>query len=137
MPLISWIFFFILFVTLVSLNLGFTLSGSVCFSIGSVLTNRESCAFLAPECGLRQCDPLSPYLFILSEEVLSLNIAKMVRLGDIHPILSSSISLPMSHLLFEDDILLFLGASPSSVSKLANLLSSYQDSSSQHSALQY
>lgn len=58
----------------------------ICGSRGSILINGEATGFFPVECRLRQVDPLSPYLFILAEEILSLNISNLVSRGDLIPI---------------------------------------------------
>lgn len=71
---------------------------------------------------------VSPYLFILVEEVLSANISSLVLAGGIKPIFNSLGCHPICHFLFADDILLFFRAIPSNAAKLSKLLSLYQDS---------
>ncbi|XP_020243132.1 uncharacterized protein LOC109821353 [Asparagus officinalis] len=67
--------------------------------------------------GLRQGDPLSPYLFILSMEYLSrkLRVLKNDRLFKFHPKCSQ---LNITHLIFADDLLLFAKGDVYSVHKL-------------------
>lgn len=57
--------------------------------------------------GLRQGDPLSPYLFELCMEELSLLIQKRVMRKERSPIKVSNNGSGISHFLFGDDILLF------------------------------
>lgn len=97
----------------------------ICFSHGSVLINGEISGYFAPSCGLRQGNPLSPFLFIIAEEFLSLNISKLVNEGSIKPIFSSISCPPIYHLMFADDILIFFSAILSNAAKLAKLLSLY------------
>ncbi|GKV33503.1 hypothetical protein SLEP1_g42009 [Rubroshorea leprosula] len=76
-----------------------------------------------PSKGLRQGDPLSPYLFILCLEFLSLHIQqdvqnghwKVAKLGRSGPIIS--------HLFFADDLIFIGKASTANASHLKNLLS--------------
>lgn len=58
-------------------------------------------------CGLRQRDLLSPYLFLLVSEVLSMLIKNNVDMDYIHGIRISNEPCP-SHLLFVDDTLILL-----------------------------
>lgn len=65
--------------------------------------------------GLRQGDPMSPYLFLLCMEILSLHIQGLVDRGIWKPVHIARTSPGLSHLLFVDDILLFAHASCSQV----------------------
>lgn len=61
----------------------------------SVIVNNEMVGPIIPGRGLRQGDPLSPYLFILCAEGLSTIIRKVERREDLH-----GISTALMHLLF-------------------------------------
>ena len=106
----------------------------VCSSKGSVLINKSPCGFFSASCGLRQGDPLSPYLFILVEEILSINLERLRLEGTIF--LISIVSLTPCHLLYIDDILVFLKAHKSGLRRLQELLNLYQDSSGKNFNLQ-
>ena len=62
---------------------------------------------ILPNRGLRQGDPLSPYLFILAMESLSYMLKKAEAEGKIHGLKVTPTSPSLSHLFFADDIILF------------------------------
>ena len=75
--------------------------------------------------GLRQGDPLSPYLFILVAEVLSRMINKHLQLKDLKGIKLSFSCPELSHIFFADDALLFMNADEENCRKLAYILKLY------------
>ena len=75
----------------------------------------------------RQGDPLSAYLFIIAEAVLSQNLTQMVSRGWITPLSVQPGYDQGCHLFFADDISLFMRASA-----LQLLLRKYQNASGQH-----
>lgn len=60
-----------------------------------------------PTRGLRQGDPLSPYLFVFCMERLGLLIQQQISIGLWKPVRLSRRGPKVSHLFFADDILLF------------------------------
>lgn len=64
-----------------------------------------------PTRGLRQRDPLSPYLFVLCMEVLGQSITKAVEDKRRKPINVAGNTTHLSHIFFADDLLLFGHAS--------------------------
>ncbi|XP_074318424.1 uncharacterized protein LOC141655234 [Silene latifolia] len=84
-----------------------------------------------PQCGLRQGDPISPYLFILCMEILSLMIIKAESQKVIEGIKLSRNSPAISHLLYADDALLCFRLSSSSCESLRNILDSFSTISGQ------
>jgi hypothetical protein len=73
----------------------------------SVLINGNPVGSIRPTRGLRQGDPLSPYLFILCAEVLSFQLQKAERTGLLGGVPTSPRGLRLNHLFFADDSLLF------------------------------
>ena len=79
----------------------------------SVLVNGVSAGFFSSSKGLRQGDPLSPYLFVMGMEVLSVLIRRVVEGGFISGCNIWRGSGPVaniSHLFFADDIIVFCEA---------------------------
>ena len=79
----------------------------------SVLVNGEPAGFFSSSKGLRQGDPLSPYLFIMGMEVLSALIRRAVEGGCISGCRiqrGRGQAVIISHLLFADDAIVFCEA---------------------------
>lgn len=73
--------------------------------------NGELSEEFKPTAGIRQGDPISPYLFILSLNIPSFSLNKLTATGDIKPIKLSKHDPVLSHLFFIDDSLFALEAS--------------------------
>lgn len=82
----------------------------------------NSTAFAATN-GLRQGDPLAPYLFVLCMEVLSEMIKQAVRDGRIEPLSCGEV--PVSHLLFADDVLVFASATKANARAIRAVLEEF------------
>ncbi|KAI0529211.1 hypothetical protein KFK09_001758 [Dendrobium nobile] len=77
---------------------------------------------IVAECGFRQGCPLSPYLFILCSELLSLHFKQ--NYGDLGVPIREGGPL-VSHLLYADDVLFFAGATIPNVKKFLTILDDY------------
>lgn len=80
-----------------------------CFSSTSisVKVNGSISDSFQPSRGIRQGDPISPYLFIICMDHLSQMIQDEVSKKAWHPFQFPRTNLSISHLLFADDLLLF------------------------------
>ncbi|KAK4283659.1 hypothetical protein QN277_000586 [Acacia crassicarpa] len=83
-----------------------------------LLWNGDKAEVFNPSRGVRQGDPLSPYLFVLCMEKLSHLIQAVVHDGHWKPIRLIRTGPPISHLFFADDIILFAEASMDQVSMI-------------------
>ncbi|KAL5842339.1 hypothetical protein ACOSQ3_012942 [Xanthoceras sorbifolium] len=97
-------------------KLGFSSSwiGKIMYCVSlvsySYLLNGEVRGSLKPSRGLRQGNPLSPYLFLLSAEGLSSLLSTVEMAGHIHGLGCGRGGPSVSHLFFIDGSLLFLRA---------------------------
>jgi len=97
----------------------------------SVIVNNELVGPIIPGRGLRQGDPLSPYLFILCAEGLSALIRKAERSGDLHGVSICTNAPTISHLLFVDDCFLFFRVDDNEAQVMKNILHTYKLASGQ------
>ena len=72
-----------------------------------MLINGETQGYISPSRGIKQGDPLFPYLFLLCAEGLSSLIRKVVETKNLHGILTYKNGVCISHLLFADDNFIF------------------------------
>lgn len=97
----------------------------------SVLWQGRPIGFFKPTRGIRQGDPLSPYLFLLVSEGLSGLFQKAVSNGFIHGVEMGGAAPPISHLLFADDSLIFGRAIEEEVVFLKQCLLLYENAAGQ------
>lgn len=86
---------------------------------------------VTPSRGLRQGDPLSPYIFILCTEVLSALCARGQADGSLPGIRVARGCPSINHLFFSDDTMFFCKFKPSCVSALMKILAIYEEASGQ------
>ena len=96
-----------------------------------VLVNVEPYGMFHPTRGIRQGDPLSPFVFLLCTEGLNGLIKKAERNGDIHGFSLCRRGPKLTHLLFVNDSLLLCRATMEECGKVLNMLSDYEDASGQ------
>ncbi|KAL6136612.1 hypothetical protein ACLB2K_061907 [Fragaria x ananassa] len=102
----------------------------------SFMVNGEVCGFLKPKRGIRQGDPLSPYLFILCGEGLSSLIQQFVRNQWITGMQIAPTTPTLHHLLVADDSLFFGKATEEECQQYQNILYTYEIASGQRVNLQ-
>ena len=86
---------------------------------------------IQPTRGLRQGDPLSPYLFLFCVEGLSDALFNAASSGTIHGSQISPTAPIITHLLFADDSYLFFRANRTETEAIKSLLNQYEKSSGQ------
>jgi hypothetical protein len=96
-----------------------------------IKVNDEYTETFLPRRGLRQGDPLSPYLFIICAEGLSALMEDANRRGIIEGIRICHGAPRLNHLFFADDSLIFIKASVLEARHLQHILSLYEEASGQ------
>ncbi|XP_042515384.1 uncharacterized protein LOC122089759 [Macadamia integrifolia] len=92
----------------------------------SVLLNGDPVGFFEVSRGLRQGDPISPIQFIIAEEVLCRGMSDLAAKSHIKPLLGPRGADVPTHLLFADDVFIFMNASKRDVRNLKSFLAIYQ-----------
>ncbi|XP_026420486.1 uncharacterized protein LOC113316539 [Papaver somniferum] len=96
-----------------------------------VMLNGSPTAAFKPTRGIRQGDPLSPYLFILAIESFSRYLAYCEKSGQLTGMKISRSAPKINHLLFADDCLLFCKANERQVQKLLQVIEQFSSFSGQ------
>ena len=97
----------------------------------AVRINGQSYALNQPTRGLRQGDPLSPYLFLLCAEGLSALLHQSAQRKTIKGVAASTNGPRISHLFFADDSLVFGRATVNEAREIQRILKIYEASSGQ------
>ncbi|KAL2924062.1 hypothetical protein RDABS01_015553, partial [Bienertia sinuspersici] len=97
----------------------------------SVLINGEPTQSFHPTRGIRQGDPLSPYIFILCMEALTRLINDECDAGNWVPISIGRGKVKLSHLLFADDLVLFGDTSDSTLDAVIKVLNIFHSQAGQ------
>ena len=93
----------------------------------SVLFNGDALDPFLPSRGIKQKDPLSPYLFILCMEILGVFIMKKCEAKLWDPILASRGGVTFSQPFFADDLVLFVKADGKNCRAIRDVLDTFCD----------
>jgi hypothetical protein len=97
----------------------------------SVLFNGAPQEEFTPSRGIRQGDPISPYLFLLAAEGLSCLLKHRVQSPALKGLQVATSAPSINHLLFADDSLLFFQASVEGAVEINSVLEAYCNASGQ------
>ena len=96
-----------------------------------ILVNGEPKGLIKPSRGLRQGDPLFPYLFLFCAEGLNALLRQAAATGDIHGFSLCRNEPKLTHLFFTDDCLIFCRSTLEECAKIQELLAMYEAASGQ------
>lgn len=94
------------------------------FSYNLLINGKFSKRIVASK-GLRQGDPLPPYLFLFLVDILSKNLNKAIQSSEITGIKLNRHCPDLYHMLFVYDLLFFLEANVTNYRKLFDLIQAY------------
>lgn len=98
----------------------------------SVLLNGQVGAMFTLSCGLHQGDPISPYLYLICAEGISVLLMQIERVRFIHGVKAArGVCPPISHLLFADVCLIFCWAKINEWQAVQQVLYHYEQALSQ------
>ncbi|KAK4384506.1 hypothetical protein Sango_3053900 [Sesamum angolense] len=80
--------------------------------------------------GLRQCDPISPALFIIAVEALSKGIDHLFN-GNPDMYFQVKCEVKISHLSYADDVIIFTNCKEAGLLRLMNFLRKFEEQSGQ------
>lgn len=95
----------------------------------SCSANGAASSYFTSHKGIRQGDPLSPYLFIIFQQLFTNIVTQFVQQGKLQPFRYKNFE--VSHLLFADDIIITAKASRNSVQAIKEALQLFSDISGQ------
>jgi hypothetical protein len=96
-----------------------------------ILINGSPTGQISPSRGIRQGDPISPYLFLICAEALSSLMTQADSNGNLEGVPTSKKGPKLNHLFFADDSLLFCKATPFHWRKMTRILHAYEMASGQ------
>jgi hypothetical protein len=95
----------------------------------NVLWNGTRSEYFSPQCGIRQGDPMSPYLFVLSMDKLTHIISDAIETGKWKAMRAGRHGPLISHLMFADDLLIFGQATTETMTAVREALDKFSDMS--------
>ena len=98
---------------------------TVCTTTYLVINGKPK-GFVTPTRGIKQGDPLSPYLFLFCAEGLSAMIRKTEEARNLKGILSSDGGVCLSHLFFANNSFIFCQATMETCQRLLAILKQYE-----------
>lgn len=93
----------------------------------SVLVNGKASTPFQTSRGIRQGDPISPYIFIICMEYLAVLISEYLDQGNWKPFYLKRNGTPISHLMFADDLILFGDTSNKTLKGMIEFLDQFWD----------
>ena len=97
----------------------------------SLVINGKQQGHVVPFRGLRQGDPLSPYLFLICAEGLVCLMRNAIKKGFLQGVTVANKGPKVSHLFFTDDSLFFCRAIKADCETMVNILETYKRASGQ------